>query len=859
MDADADRPLLYGQNTRLYNRPGLSALDYRIGTHSTFSRRMLARLRGQSMTAASGLRTQPLAALTTRDSNDPAVAFIDAWAVAADVISFYQERIANEGFLRTATERRSVLELARAVGYELSPGVSASAFVTFFVEDAAGAPPVVTIPKGTNIQSIPGQEQLPQTFETMEAIEARAEWNELRLNVPLSPQPAPPISTRQTITADATELWLQGTDTRLKPGDALLIGFPQVQANDQWRLVTLQTINADSAQDFTRVTWGGGALKNQPLVMISGIQPLPSTPCVFALRQQAGMFGNVAPDWTKLSEQQQKAFSGTSFANWPNFEVVGKTLDLDATYPGILDGSLAAVVSQGVTRLFTITRASTLGRVDFMLTGKVTRLDLDAGIDAQASVDRRSASVLVQSERLRMLPSITVAAAGRPPPQTSTRTGALTTALTIDREVSGLRPGQPIVITGTTDTDTAVSELVTLVGTSDSDGLTTLNFQPALQHRYFSTTVSIAANVVRATHGETVSDEVLGSGDGRQANQCFTLRKKPLTYVSAPTASGIESTLEVRVNDVLWQAAPSLFGLTPRSQAYTLRRDNDGKSSVIFGDGDTGARLPSGQENVTATYRFGMGMDGNVDAGALALLQTRPLGIRSVTNALAAQGGAPPESLESARGRAPRTVITLGRIVSQGDFEELAQSFTGIGKAQAALLWTGEARVLHLTVADALGGGIDRDSDLYRAIVGSLRTLGNGLQNFQIDAFTPRFFDLAARLWIDRRFRHEEVVGAVQAALQSAFSFERRAFGQGVAASEVIAIIQDIAGVVAVDLDQFHDIRDEDGPAPRSLITASVAHMDFTLAQPHVAPAELLLIKSGYLRLSAAVALESVS
>ena len=45
------------------------------------------------------------------------IALLDAWATVGDVLTFYQERIANEGYLRTATERRSVLELARLVGY----------------------------------------------------------------------------------------------------------------------------------------------------------------------------------------------------------------------------------------------------------------------------------------------------------------------------------------------------------------------------------------------------------------------------------------------------------------------------------------------------------------------------------------------------------------------------------------------------------------------------------------------------------------------------------------------------------------------------------------------------------------------
>src|SRR6185436_1009485 len=130
--------------------------------------------------------TQPLGALTTRATDDPAIALADAWATVGDVLTFYSERIANEGFLRTATERRSVLELARAIGYELQPGVAASTSLAFTVDEPVGPPgPVplptrVTVPAGTPVQSVPQQGELPQTFETSTAIEARVAWNALR-------------------------------------------------------------------------------------------------------------------------------------------------------------------------------------------------------------------------------------------------------------------------------------------------------------------------------------------------------------------------------------------------------------------------------------------------------------------------------------------------------------------------------------------------------------------------------------------------------------------------------------------------------------------------------------------------------
>src|SRR5690349_15180124 len=87
------------------NRPGLPVLSYRAGTHGAFLETMKARL-SSTVFDAVGLdgqtiqTYQPLAGLTTRSSSDPAIALLDGWATVGDVLTFYQERIANEGFLR---------------------------------------------------------------------------------------------------------------------------------------------------------------------------------------------------------------------------------------------------------------------------------------------------------------------------------------------------------------------------------------------------------------------------------------------------------------------------------------------------------------------------------------------------------------------------------------------------------------------------------------------------------------------------------------------------------------------------------------------------------------------------------------
>ena len=150
------------------NRPGLSRLSYRVGTYATFLETMKARLSSSDFPELAGLRT--------RDQSDPSIALLDAWATVADVLTFYQERIANEGYLETATDRRSILELARLVGYNLRPGVAASVYLAYTLEKNSST----VIAAGERAQSVPfAPGEKLQSFETFEPLSARYEWNDI--------------------------------------------------------------------------------------------------------------------------------------------------------------------------------------------------------------------------------------------------------------------------------------------------------------------------------------------------------------------------------------------------------------------------------------------------------------------------------------------------------------------------------------------------------------------------------------------------------------------------------------------------------------------------------------------------------
>src|SRR5260370_38375997 len=155
------------------NRPGLSSLNYRVGTHGAFLETMKARLSTMTVDApgADGITLEtfaPLLGLTTRDTGDFSIGLLDSWATVADVLTFYQERIANEGYLRTATERRSILELARLIRYALRPGVAATVYLAYTIDENQTTP--AQVPIGARAQSIPVPGELPQSFETSDPL-----------------------------------------------------------------------------------------------------------------------------------------------------------------------------------------------------------------------------------------------------------------------------------------------------------------------------------------------------------------------------------------------------------------------------------------------------------------------------------------------------------------------------------------------------------------------------------------------------------------------------------------------------------------------------------------------------------------
>lgn len=262
------------------------------------------------------------------------------------------------------------------------------------------------------------------------------------------------------------------------------------------------------------------------------------------------------------------------------------------------------------------------------------------------------------------------------------------------------------------------------------------------------------------------------------------------------------STLELRVDGVRFTEVSGLFGQKHDARVYELRHADDGIATVQFGDGIMGAKPATGAGNITATYRVGAGLVGRVGASTLTTLLAKPTGLDAVTNPLAAEGGADPESLAQARDNAPRTVRTFGRAVSLLDFEDLVTVSGEVAKARATWVWDGLERLIHLTIAGQEGG-------IFSAEV--LRDLGKALDRardpnirLRIDNYSEVFVQMKAGIGVHPDYDEETVLEAAHDAVEAALAFDALRLGQPLHLSDLYRVLQDVEGVVFADIDLFH-------------------------------------------------------
>jgi hypothetical protein len=690
--------------TVVFNPPGRSIIAYRAGDYTTFRHALLQPLEDE--TELTQRIDGRLLQIWRPTSGDLALQMIEWWAHLADILTFYNERVAGEAYLRTAELPESVNRLIQVLGYRPRPAIAATGVLAALVN----SPKPVILPQGFQIQSKPGPGKQPQIFEL--SVATRIGPPDAMPAVP--PSVSAPLVTPGTGGGSATgTVLIAGTTSGLKPGDQVLL--------------------LEKGWDGTD---GGYALG---IVQGTSTEQDPSgaknTKIVFSIRASGGTVSGATADGYRLLKSSGTAtlypyLDPASGAIGPGFVhlasifrqiAVGDPIVIDDPRPQGGNPPFAASVTSYQELVY--------------YANNPTQPDKPP-IESPPS-DRNPAIPIPHTFLHLAAPTNPVA-------------GAVTYVVRFGwRDVGTLIDVPATSVGGTGGTAAAVLQAppgqsfpvpigtAVLVEDINGDGSpATIESANTIDLPRGAPTLTAPLralfNLLQVSRGKTVQSEVLGSGNAAILSQDFTLQNAPVTYLQdATSASGdnYSSTVKVSVNGVQWSEVSTFYGLPEGAQAFMTREDEQGKTHVVFA-----SRLPTGVNNIVASYRYGAGAEVPAPGTLTVVLQPQP-GLKSIRNPVAPGGGADADPPDKVRRLAPRSVLTFNRAVSLEDYEVIAGSAPGVRRAKAAFsfdaaaqrpsinIWVGDDGGAVAAARTAISGAADPNRPVAIALASQLEAV----------------------------------------------------------------------------------------------------------------------------------------
>jgi hypothetical protein len=265
-----------------------------------------------------------------------------------------------------------------------------------------------------------------------------------------------------------------------------------------------------------------------------------------------------------------------------------------------------------------------------------------------------------------------------------------------------------------------------------------------------------------------------------------------------------------------WIAVGDLLGSSPRDRHVVVEIDESGRAELRFGDGETG-RVPEARSRFHATYRIGNGPDGNEGAGAINRLVTKGTAIDGVSvrvrNPLPASGGVAPERVDEVKLFAPdgfRRV--LARAITPVDYATIVErDFYQVQRASASARFTGSHTEM-LVAVDQLGE-TEAQPELLDRIARHLDRFRRIGHDVVVASAVDVPLDLQVVVCVEPAYLRAPVEAAARRALSARrnddgtvglFHPDRRTFGHGVYVSDIVAAVQQLAGVESVMVRALH-------------------------------------------------------
>ena len=715
-----------------------------------------------------------LARWRAREGDDLGLMLLEMWAYVLDILAFYDERIANETYLRTAIRPASLYRLVRLIGYQPRPALAASVVLAALAE---GKQPVI-LPPRTGFRSDAFDGEPPQIFETEIEQTIHPFLNQWTLAQVRDPLP------------NGNELLLEIDTARLAPDQLVLFRWQeQLHAG---RVTRIQTINALDGNTYLKV-------EVNPPPVLDGNVPLNTvevlSPTLSASPNLGTIDGSSSPTeitldtiYPELAEQEPVIFQRgnelheAAIANITSVDIPVSQDDdaptLPATRITICDADSLPeewIWISNLSRLIVHFQMTTAGSLTRVAKTHVDKADFEpSGIPIEGIVEFLPEDVSTSGQLLLQ--------------------DANDNGLLVDGSASINPEGE-----GTITLDSGIPA-----------------FNPLLRKP-----ITVFGNLIRASRGESVIDEVIGSGDGTQTFQAFALQNNPLTYLNDPSApNGRRSTLAIRVNGILWREVASFFGTGPQDEVYIVRQNDRQETTVTFGDGSTGARLPTGIENVTATYRFGAGAT-KPPGGAIAQVANPVAGLRRVVSPVEAGGGGDGDRLQDIRSNAPNSALILGRAVSLQDFEALAREFGGVINARVEWAWDETCQGAVVKVWFISDGG-----DIADALKAFL--VGQAAPTTPLIAYKAiaQPSELIIDVTLDSRFTTPTVVEQIRQALTDeetgVLALANIPIGRPLFRSQIFAAVLAVEGTCSVNA-----MTVDGSPAPFAITVAEGHYRDF--------------------------------
>ena len=644
------------------NPAGLPRIGYRVGDFATFRRQLLLHRPGEV----------ELAGWRPTAGSDLGLQLLDWWAYIADVLTFYNERIANEDYLGTASLDASVRNQVGLLGYRPRPGIGARGTLAAI----ASGPEPLLIPAGFAVASKAGPALPSQTFETTAAVTFDQPTSvpgpgpdDVDTAAPASGPPASaPPGTAEAAPHDQLiargGVLLKGTPTSIAAGDVLLLTTTAwAKVTDPAFLVTVTGTTPEKDPHGRRNT----------RVRLSGTDPIPASAKAAGYRllraTRTAHLASLPAGATVISPTLLVLDAPARYLTAGDPLLVEQPSSVDVVrlekyaeqvwYANAAPNTPPTTQPpSGTTGIPLVVATLTISsRSDNHLSGDPTQVTVRSGWTAAGTLLDTPVATLAT-----LPPTLTLAA----PPVAAP--GEKRAALVEDA--------------------TGVGASVAVTPAAGSADVSVTQSGPAAADRPLQAPLRILWDLIEVSRGSTVRDEQLGSGDATAAGQDFTLAKSPVTYLTdAPGRSGDgwSSTIVLTAGGRYWTEVPSLLGRGPDEAVFETYEDDQGRTHVRTGTGETGRRLPTGAP-VTASYRVGSGA-AVPPAGTLTLVLTGVPNLRGVRNPVPPSGGADPEPATQIRRLAPRSALTFGRAISVDDYATVAAAAPGVSRAAAVWEW----------------------------------------------------------------------------------------------------------------------------------------------------------------------------